>query len=386
MHWSNRANRSGRKTHRTVEHPCLRPAPRWPVLDLQLEDAVPFLKSRSRRGITVPMIAVTLGDPAGIGPEVVAGHFRRFRPRHSRALLIGSDRVITALAESLSGIVRLEPGAKPHELDGLLAARVGFLDTGCRARYPRGRDSKGGGLHAGSALDVACRLARQGVVDGLVTAPISKKSLSLAGYRFTGHTELFARYFKAPDCQMVMVYGDLRVVPLTRHVPLRRVAAAITEERVLTGLKVVNQALKRQFGVRRPHIAVAGLNPHAGEGGLLGREEIGIITPALRRARRAGIRVTGPVPGDALFQQAQSGTFDAFVTMYHDQGLIPFKMLAKRRGVNVTVGLPIVRTSVDHGVAYDIVGKRTARADSLKQAYQLAERLVTRGRMENHNR
>jgi 4-hydroxythreonine-4-phosphate dehydrogenase len=179
---------------------------------------------------------------------------------------------------------------------------------------------------------------------------------------------------------MVMVYRQLRVVPLTRHLPLRRVSAALSVDRIVSGLFVLDRALKGPFGIERPSIGLSGLNPHAGEGGVLGKEEIEIIGPALRALRRKGVRITGPVPGDVLFQQAQSGTFDALVAMYHDQGLIPFKMLARRRGVNVTVGLPVVRTSVDHGVAYDITGKGVASVDSLKAAYRLAEQLVRRSK------
>ncbi|MDH3214779.1 MAG: 4-hydroxythreonine-4-phosphate dehydrogenase PdxA [Candidatus Krumholzibacteria bacterium] len=336
----------------------------------------------SSRKARKPAIAVTLGDPAGIGPEIVASLFATFRPVRSETMLVGSSRVLDPYLSHLQGRVSV---VQAEDLDRSLAGfepnTVRVVDTGCRDRYSRGRDSLGGGRHAGLALEVACRMVKGGVVKGLVTAPISKKSLSLAGYRFTGHTELFARYLGAPHCQMVMVHRDLRVVPITRHIPIRKISPALTPERVLAALRVVNRALKEQFGVRKPRIAVTGLNPHAGDGGLVGNEEIQVIKPALRQARRGGITVTGPVPADTLFQEAGSGTFDAFVTMYHDQGLIPFKMMAKRRGVNVTVGLPVVRTSVDHGVAYDIVGKGVASCESLKQAYLLAEKLVARGRM-----
>jgi 4-hydroxythreonine-4-phosphate dehydrogenase len=223
-------------------------------------------------------------------------------------------------------------------------------------------------------------LATEGLVEGIVTGPISKNSLQLGGYPFTGHTELLSRHFGAPDCQMMMVYRAFRVVPLTRHLPVHDVSGALSVKKIVTALRVVNESLVREFGVPKPRLAVSGLNPHAGDGGVLGSEEIGIIAPALRRARRLGLRVTGPVPADALFQDAKSGTFDVFITMYHDQGLIPFKMISKRRGVNVTVGLPVVRTSVDHGVAYDIAGKGIASTESLKEAYRLAETLVRRRR------
>ncbi|MFQ5511226.1 MAG: 4-hydroxythreonine-4-phosphate dehydrogenase PdxA [Candidatus Krumholzibacteriia bacterium] len=324
-----------------------------------------------------PVIAVTSGDPGGVGPEIVAKMFARHRPARSIALLVGSARVLQPLLEAAGGRIavidgRDEGAVREHR------GRVVVLDTGCRARYAPGRDSRGGGRHAGTAVEMACRLAARGLVDALVTAPISKRSLALAGYPFTGHTEMFADFFDAPDCQMVMVYRHLRVVPLTRHIPVSEVSRALSQERLVKALGVVERALRAEFGIPEPHIAVSALNPHAGEGGVVGREEIDTIQPALRRARRMGIHVTGPVAGDSLFQHAGNGTFDALVSMYHDQGLIPFKMAARRRGVNVTVGLPVVRTSVDHGVAYDIVGKGVASTASLKAAYRLAAELVTR--------
>lgn len=339
-----------------------------------------------------PVIAVTPGEPGGIGPEVTAHLFADYTPSRSTTLIIGAHPVMTPWLERYGASPTLiETASRRPGVADLVAtsseairargsSRVFLLDTGRRERHPRGRDSRAGGRHSGFALDVACALASRGLVEGLVTGPISKRSLNLAGYPFTGHTELFARYFDTPDCQMVMVFRDFRVVPLTRHIPLSRVSEALTAEKIVTRLHVVNTALREQFGVREPHLAVAALNPHAGEGGVVGNEEIDVIGPALRRARRRGIRITGPVPGDVLFQEVKSGTFDAFVAMYHDQGLIPFKMVSKRRGVNVTVGLPVVRTSVDHGVAYDIAGEGIAEIESLKEAYRLAERLVARRR------
>lgn len=264
--------------------------------------------------------------------------------------------------------------------------RIVFIDTGCRKPFRRGRDTSSGGTHAGMTLDVACKLANKSAIDAIVTAPISKQSLNLAGYKFNGHTEMFAKKLHAPDCQMVMTYRDLRVVPLTRHIPVKQISRALTQKRIVDSLVVLNRALRDEYGIAKPRIAVSGLNPHAGDSGLLGREEIEIIEPALRLVRRRRIDVTGPVPGDSLFQYVGSGTFDAFVTMYHDQGLIPFKMTARRRGVNVTVGLPVVRTSVDHGVAYDIAGKGIASTASLKAAYRLAEKLARRRIMARHKR
>jgi 4-hydroxythreonine-4-phosphate dehydrogenase len=343
------------------------------------------------------VIAVTAGDPAGVGPEIVARLFGEgFRPRRTTALIVGSQTVLRPWMEhnglEVTGAPALRRRAdledRSREWAPIVATRVKteggprvfLVDTGCRERYSLCKDSKGGGRHAGIALELACLLAAQGKIDGLVTAPISKNSLAKAGYPYTGHTEMFLDVFSAPECQMVMVYKNFRVVPLTRHIPISRVSQTLTPSKITAGLVAVNSALRRDFGIARPHIAVAGLNPHAGDGGLVGCEEIDVIVPAIKQARRLGVRITGPVPGDALFQEPTDGRFDAFVSMYHDQGLIPFKMVSKKRGVNVTVGLPVVRTSVDHGVAYDIAGRDVASTASLRAAYRLAEDLIIRRR------
>jgi 4-hydroxythreonine-4-phosphate dehydrogenase len=345
-----------------------------------------------------PLIALTPGEPGGVGPEITARLFAQFRPTKSVAVVVGAypvlepwlDRYRVGAAVIRTRTRRPEVADIVTDAGQVLTAirrgpghpRILVLDTGCRERYGVGRDSRGGGKHSGFALEVVCALIRGGVLEGIVTGPISKHALRLGGYAFNGHTEFFSRYFNAPDCQMMMVYRTLRVVPLTRHIPLRSVARALSAVKILRGLRVVNDALIRDFGVSRPHLALSALNPHAGEEGVLGKEEAEVIGPALRRARALGIRVTGPVPGDTLFQHAQSGTFDAFITMYHDQGLIPFKMTSMRRGVNVTLGLPAVRTSVDHGVAYDIAEKGKASPESLEAAYRLAEALVHRRRAQ----
>lgn len=333
-----------------------------------------------------PVIAVTLGDPGGIGPEIVAALFARFRPVRSVGLIVGAFPVFEKEAARAAGargraLVGRTPVVTARTLRETLRGgrrSIVFVDTGCRERFPVGRDSRGGGKHAYAALELACILAREGVADAIVTAPLSKRSLDLAGYPFTGHTEVLSRFFDAPDCQMLMVYKNFRVAPLSRHLPLKDVSAFITRGRVVRGIGVIDRALRADFGLRNPRIGVAGLNPHAGEDGVLGNEELRTIEPALRTLRARGVLVTGPEPADALFQRAGPGTFDAFVAMYHDQGLVPFKMTAKKRGVNVTVGLPTVRTSVDHGVAFDIAGKGLASVASLREAYRLAEKLARR--------
>jgi 4-hydroxythreonine-4-phosphate dehydrogenase len=326
-----------------------------------------------------PVIAVTAGDPAGIGPEIVAHFFAGFRPAASAAVVIGSPSVLEPWADRFGWRMELLGGAEEISAPG--RARKGtifVLDSGCRAEYPAGEHSDGGGRHAGKAVELACRLANSKLIDAIVTAPISKKSLSLAGYEYTGHTEMLADLLRADTCEMMMVYKKLRIVPLTRHLPLSEVSSRMDSRRALECIETVDRALKSLFAIDTPRIAFAALNPHAGDRGLLGSEEITIVQPALDEARAKGIDVAGPVPGDVVFQTVHSGEYDAYIAAYHDQGLIPFKMVARGRGVNVTIGMPIIRTSVDHGVAFDIAGQGTASTTSLREAYTLAEKLSRR--------
>jgi 4-hydroxythreonine-4-phosphate dehydrogenase len=342
-----------------------------------------------------PVIAVTTGDPAGIGPEITARLFARFAPERSSPVVVGALSALETwlgregLAAGKDFVVAETPSAAADAAreGGGPERRFVLLETGVDAGYAIGQDSEGGGLHAGQAIKRACELVKNWSVQGIVTAPISKKSLNLAKFAFSGHTEMLARYLNAPDCQMMMVHGSLRIVPLTRHLPLRDVSDRVTQDSIVTCVSVVAGALVRDFGVDAPRIAVAGLNPHAGDGGVLGDEEESVIAPALGKLRAEGIDVAGPVPADALFPQAYRdfqedgagrGSYDAYIAMYHDQGLAPFKMLSQRRGVNVTVGLPAVRTSVDHGVAYDVAGQGIAETESLLEAYKLAEALCIR--------
>jgi 4-hydroxythreonine-4-phosphate dehydrogenase len=339
-----------------------------------------------------PVIAVTTGDPSGVGPEITARLFASFAPSRSAAILVGAPAALTPWLNRAALKVDRDYSVSSDPAEAVEAALGGggrfvVLDTGVRADYRVGRDTRGGGLHAAQAIRRACELAKNWPVHGMVTAPISKKSLQLAEIPFPGHTEMLAHYLNAPDVQMVMVRGNLRVVPLTRHLPLKEVSAHITEASIVTCVRVVARALTGDFGVESPRIAVAGLNPHAGDGGVLGSEEDSVVVPALTQLRAEGFDLTGPVPADALFPQAyrdfhagfdRRGRYDAYISTYHDQGLVPFKMLAQRRGVNVTVGLPTVRTSVDHGVAYDIAGRGEAEIDSLSEAYELAEDLCIR--------
>jgi 4-hydroxythreonine-4-phosphate dehydrogenase len=361
----------------------------------------------------LPFIAVTCGEPGGIGPEIVAKLFGRYRPARSIALVIGAPDLFLRWRSRFRftpPVVNSIGEARKAARATTARPRVILMDTGVAAAYPIGRDSPGGGLHAGTSIRWACELARIRAVAAIVTPPASKKSLNLAHFDFPGHTEMLAHYLNAPDCQMMMARRDLRVVPFTRHVPLARVAGYLTADRLSTCIRVTHEALRSTFRIPRPRIAVAGLNPHAGEDGVIGTEDRDVIRPVVERLRSEGIDVSGPYPADAMFQSAPSAAnaperavgkaavargkrpartsrraptratyYDAYIAMYHDQGLVPFKMLAQRHGVNVTIGLPTPRTSVDHGTAYDIAGAGIAEPDSLLEAYKLAEQIVASG-------
>jgi 4-hydroxythreonine-4-phosphate dehydrogenase len=354
--------------------------------------------ARSKQNHDLPLLALTTGDPAGIGPEITVRLFTDVDPRGSAAIVIGAVGVLepwlskASLKRGRGYEIARDPGEAVAQAQRG-GSRFVLFDTGVDVDVPYGRDSEGGGLHAGTAIKYACELVKNWSVQAIVTAPISKKSLNLANFQFSGHTEMLARYLNAPQRQMMMVWGNFRVVPLTRHFPVIEVSENVTEASIETCVRVVADALVRDFGIESPRIAVASLNPHSGEGGVLGSEEELVIEPALNRLRAEGFDLEGPIAADALFPQAyrdyanqpgRRGRYDTYISMYHDQGLTPFKMLAQRRGVNVTAGLPCVRTSVDHGVAYDIAGRGKAETESLNEAYKLAEKLsLTRMRAKS---
>jgi 4-hydroxythreonine-4-phosphate dehydrogenase len=317
-------------------------------------------------------LALTIGDPGGIGPEICSRILASDkRNRDVDFVVIGSapalfregpwiEEKLPLVDAGESGKVTLPPG------------RTSIVSTGGKDPPPVGRPTAEGGFASGRAVEVAVDLARRGEVEGIVTGPISKEALRLAGYEYDGHTEMLADLFDAPDCQMMMVDGAFRVVILTRHLPLGKVAETISAGLIETGVKVVIDSLESCFGLRKPRIAVAALNPHAGEGGYIGSEEERVIGPAVAGLRQEGLAVEGPIPADSLFHSSRARLYDAIVALYHDQGMIPFKMTAFERGVNVTVGLPVIRTSVCHGTAYDIAGAGTAGTGSLEAAIDLA--------------
>ncbi len=329
----------------------------------------------------VPRIGITMGDPAGIGPEVIVKalsdpELRRF----ARPVVLGDPAALARALPWSAGLTLrevddpAEAGAHPSVLDVL---PVSHLEPGL---LRPGRPTMEGGRSMVEAIRRAVDLTLQGELDGVVTAPISKRLLQRAGFAFEGHTQLLAHLTGAPDVVMMLAGERLRVTLVTIHRPLREVPDLLTEEAVLRTLEITHRGLRLDFGLDAPRLAVAGLNPHAGEDGLFGDEEQRVIGPAVRRARGAGMDVHGPLPADTVFFKAASGTFDAVVCMYHDQGLIPLKLLHFADGVNVTLGLPIVRTSVDHGTAYDIAGRGAADASSLEAALRTAAFMVANRR------
>jgi 4-hydroxythreonine-4-phosphate dehydrogenase len=325
-----------------------------------------------------PIIGVTMGDPAGIGPEVVAKALsRREVLKLCRPLVIGSKPVMEWTVKGLKLKTRICP-VQGHDQALGRAGEIPVLDPLERpltALVP-GRLSKQAGDAAVQFIKTAVRLAQDHCLEAIVTAPISKEGMHLAGYPYPGHTELLAELTRSRDVGMMIVGGPLKIQFVTTHVAIRDLPAALTVDRIERAIRLAARALRDYFGIAVPRIGVAALNPHAGERGLFGDEERKAILPALHRARSLGLAATGPLPADTLFGKAVRGEYDGVVAMFHDQGLIPLKLMAFGRCVNLTVGLPIIRTSVDHGTAYDIAGKGVADPGSLIEAIRLAVRLA----------
>ncbi|MFC1911875.1 4-hydroxythreonine-4-phosphate dehydrogenase PdxA [Chloroflexota bacterium] len=327
------------------------------------------------------LLAITMGDAAGSGPEIVTKALAVPEIRTiCRPVVIG-DAVTMQAALEITGA----PG-KIRAIDKLYEAsfQENLIEVIDRHniqldRLVRGQVDPMAGKAAFEYIKLATDLALSGECDAIVTSAINKEALNKAGYHYDGHTQLLAELCGVPDVAMMLVSGNLRVSHVTTHVSLLQAIERIRPERILTVLSLTDAAV-RQMGVGKPHIAIAGLNPHAGESGLFGDEEIKYIVPSVATANREGMRVTGPLPPDSVFLRTSEGQFDAAVAMYHDQGHIALKMLGITQGVNVTLGLPIIRTSVDHGTNFGKAGKGTADPTSLVEAIKLA------GVMSRHRR
>ncbi|MDB5427454.1 MAG: pdxA [Phenylobacterium sp.] len=325
-------------------------------------------------------LALTLGDPAGVGPEIAVKAWSELRHGGPPFLVVGDFQALASA--SAGGASILKKVIAPAEAMSAFPDALPVLDLPLRARVVAGQPSAAAAPAIIKWIETAVGLALSGAVAGVVTAPIAKAPLYDAGFKFPGHTEFLGEltasesYEGARGPVMMLIAGDLRVALVTVHEPLAKVPGLLSIEAIVNAGLVTAEALRRDFGIAEPRLAVAALNPHAGEGGALGREEGEIIAPAVRALEDLGVDVTGPHPADTLFPETMRSRYDAVICLYHDQALIPVKMLDFWGGVNVTLGLPIVRTSPDHGTAFDIAGRGLARPDSLIAAIRLADQLA----------
>lgn len=334
------------------------------------------------------ILGITMGDPAGIGPEIsVRALSHKDIYDACRPLIIGDAGVMAKAA----GIIDPEIVVRPVANVGEAIFEHGFIDVldlnnVDKSRLEYGKLSAMAGNAAFEAVKKAIELAVDREIDATVTCPINKEAINMAGHHFSGHTEIYAQLTDTRDYSMMLADGNLRVVHVSTHVALREACDAIKKERVMKVIRLAHDAC-RMIGIREPKVGVAGLNPHAGENGLFGREELDEIMPAIRQAAAQGIKVEGPIPPDSIFSRAIAGAFDIVVAMYHDQGHIPLKVSGfswnkesgrwdTGNGVNITLGLPIIRTSVDHGTAFDKAGLGIASESSLLSAIDYAIKLV----------
>lgn len=317
-------------------------------------------------------LALSMGEPAGIGPEIIAAAWAVLKDTDPVFAVVGDARLLRAQGRPVVEI--------PHmgEAAGVFARGVPVLHHPLPAPVVPGRPEPANAGAVADWIEQAVGLVLSGEACGAVTAPIAKAPLYAAGFRFPGHTEFLAEltadtpFAGTRGPVMMLTARDLRACLVTIHAPLAEVPALITVERVCRAARVVHEAMRRDFGLAAPRLALAALNPHAGEGGALGMEEIEVLVPAVARLRAEGITITDPLPADTLFHDEARATYDAVLCLYHDQALIPVKTLDFWGGVNATLGLPIVRTSPDHGTGFDIAGKGIARPDSLIAAIRLA--------------
>ena len=336
-----------------------------------------------------PIVGITMGDPTGIGPEIVAKALSTKEVNELCKPLVVGDRGVMEQALEIARINNLKVNSIREVEQAIFeygTMNVFDLSNVDLTKLVHGKVSRMGGRAAFEAIQKVIELAMEGKVDATVTGPIHKEALNLAGYHYSGHTEIYAELTGTKNYAMMLIHGDFRVVHVTTHISLRKACDLIKKDRVLNTIRLAHKAML-SLGIKEPRIGVAALNPHAGEGGLFGDEEKEAIRPAVEEAKNEGISVEGPVPPDTVFAKARGGRYDVVVAMYHDQGHIPLKLSGflwdKRkgewssiRGVNVTLGLPIIRTSVDHGVAFDKAGKGKANTESLIEAIKVAVQMV----------
>ena len=317
-------------------------------------------------------IGISIGDINGIGPEVTLKTLADPRVlNHLVPVIYGSGTLINQLRKNLNlENFSFQQHRSAAALDYKKVNVINCWET--EFELKPGTPTKESGQAALQSLQAACLDLKENRIDGLVTAPIDKDNIQAEDFHFPGHTEFLTSYFEAPESLMFLVSDFLRVATVTGHVPLRDVVQKLTSDLIYVKAKILLESLKKDFGILKPRVALLGINPHAGENGLLGNEEEEIVIPAMRRLKEQGHLVFGPYPADGFFGTGHYKQVDAVLAMYHDQGLIPFKTLAFDNGVNFTAGLPVVRTSPDHGTAFDIAGKNVARETSFREALFLA--------------
>ena len=319
-------------------------------------------------------IGITIGDINGIGPEIALKSLSQIDHSISIPIVISPRSVIDFYNSELEMNLPVNIISSANEAKSKVLNILEF-DNNSMECNP-GLITKESGLISMQSIEKSIELCISKQLDAMVTLPISKESIQLAGYKVPGHTEFLAERTNTDQVLMMLVNGDLRVALTTVHIPISKVAASITEYLIINKSNILNESLKKDFRISNPKIAVLGLNPHAGDGGVLGTEEIEIIAPAIKKLNQSGINAEGPFPADGFFGQKKHLHYDAILAMYHDQGLAPFKLISFGKGVNFSAGLPIIRTSPDHGTAFDIAGKGIADPSSFLQAYRLAVELA----------
>ena len=328
--------------------------------------------------MALPKIGITMGDPTGIGPEIIVKALSMEVPFQVCRPVVFGDRNVLLRAIRIQDLdASLELIDKIPE-DGYQAGKIFLLPLSQLSIHSLrfGQPDRASGEAMAKYVEEAFRLVTSGEINAMTTCPINKQAMNQAGYLFPGHTEFLAHLARVSPVAMMFLGSRWKIVLATTHLPLKDVAGWITADRILSTIRLTHEGMKKYFGTSRPRIAVLGLNPHCGEGGLLGEEERREIVPAIARARSLGVSVEGPFPADSFFDFSGRSAFDAVISMYHDQGLIPIKMLEFKEAVNFTLGLPFVRTSVDHGTAYDIAGKGLADPTNLIMAMRAAANIL----------
>ncbi|MEQ8525706.1 4-hydroxythreonine-4-phosphate dehydrogenase PdxA [Gracilimonas sp.] len=326
----------------------------------------------------IPRIAISIGDFNGIGPEIILKSLSDIDLSTSTPIIISPEKIIEAVRSYLPEDLKIN---STNDINEIVPKAINLLLISAEdLKITPGVQSAQSGRIAMQSIEKCIQLCLDNDSDAMVTAPISKEAVNLAGYNIPGHTEFLASKTATDSVLMMLVSGDLRVALVTTHTPVKDVAPAITEEVIRKKVELLSSSLIHDFGIKNPKIAVFGLNPHAGDGGVIGMEEIEIIRPALNKIgeERKDITLHGPFPADGFFGQQLHKHHDGILAMYHDQGLAPFKLLSFGKGVNFTAGLPIIRTSPDHGTAFDIAGKGVANPSSFKEAYKLAVELANK--------